>query len=212
MLADRSHNITIRRLRIGRLIVCDCPQYMQSHLLLACAIRSFTDRDLDTDAWLNTWVNNNVGPIAANQFGFTGAFATWAIGNPDFSCRDDGSSSDCDFNPCNNVVLNSKGVDVRPTYYIMESLVGIHTYFTGLREAFTVSAIGAALSKDGWARTFYNDKDDKSVVALREIFNVMAMTVGIIACLTGIGGLVGMSAPGSGSSIQRIPCEFRKSS
>ncbi len=150
--------------------------------------------------WLNTWVNNNVGPIAANVYGFTGAFATWAIGNPDFSCRDDGSSGNCDFNPCSNLILNAKGDDVPQTYYIMESLVGIHTYFTGLREAFTVSAIGAALSKDNWAMTFSKDKDDKSVIALREILNVLATTVAMICVLSGLGGIIGTSAPGSGRS------------
>lgn len=92
-------------------------------------------------------------------------------------------------------MLNSKGGDIPQTYYVMQSAVGIHTYFTGLREAFTVSSIGAALSKDSWAETFYKDKDDKSVVALREIFNIIAITVGIIAALSGIGGVVGTSAP-----------------
>ena len=83
----------------------------------------------------------------------------------------------------------------------MESLVRIHTYFTGLREAFTVSAIGAALSKDGWAETFYTDKDDKSVVALREVLNSLTMIVGIVSALSGLGGLVGTSAPSSGTNI-----------
>ena len=119
------------------------------------------------------------------------------MGNPDFSCRDDGSPDDCDFNPCAIPILNAKGDDVRPAYYIMESLVRIHTYFTGLREAFTVSAIGAALSKDGWAETFYTDKDDKSVIALREVFNSLTMIIGLVSALSGLGGLVGTSASSS---------------
>lgn len=145
-----------------------------------------------------------MGPIAANANGFTGAFATWAVGNPDFSCRDDGSPTDCDFNPCNIPVLNAKGVDVRPAYYVMESLARIHTYFAGLREAFTVGAIGAALSKDQWAETFYIDKDDKSIVALREVLNVMTMIVGIVATLSGIGGIVGTSSSNSGTSVHHV--------
>lgn len=133
--------------------------------------------------------------IAANVNGFAGAFATWAIGNPDFSCRDDGSSTDCDFNPCNIPVLNAKGVDVRPTYYIMESMTRLHNYFTGLREAFTVSSVGAALSKDGWAEMFYVDKDVINALSLREILNSIAMVVGILCALGGIGGLVSKSTP-----------------
>ena len=126
------------------------------------------------------------------------------MGNPDFSCRDDGSATDCDFNPCANPVLNSKGVDVRPAYYMMESLTRIHTYFQGLRESFTVSAIGAALSKDSWAETFYRDKDDKSVVALREVLNALSMIVGIVSALSGLGGIVGTSNGLSASAPSKI--------
>ena len=57
-----------------------------------------------------------------------------------------------------------------------------------LREAFAVSAIGAALSKDSWATTFYKDKDDKSVTALKEIFNVLSTVVGIGAAFAGLAG------------------------
>lgn len=75
----------------------------------------------------------------------------------------------------------------------MESMVRLHTYFTGLREAFTISSIAAALSKDGWAATFYVDHDNKAVLGLRESFNGVAMVVGITCALAGVGGLVGTS-------------------
>ena len=79
----------------------------------------------------------------------------------------------------------------------MESLTRIHGYFTGLRESFTVAAIGAALSKDDWAETFYTDKDDKSVVALREVLNSISMVVGLVSALSGLGGILGTSKSSS---------------
>ena len=145
------------------------------------------------DVWLNTWVGQHVADIAANPAGFTGSFANWAIGNPDFSCRDDGSSSDCDFNPCDIATLNNKGSEIREAYYVMESLSRIHTYFMGMREGFTVSAIGAALSKDNWAMTFYKDKDVKQVQALREVLNALTMIVGVGAAFAGLGPVIGKS-------------------
>ena len=76
----------------------------------------------------------------------------------------------------------------------------LHNYFTGLREAFTVSSIGAALSKDGWAEMFYVDKDVKSMLELREALNGIAIALGIVCALAGIGGLVGKSMPSSSKS------------
>lgn len=46
-----------------------------------------------TDKWLDSWVNNHTREIGASPGGFAGAWGQWAIGNPDWSCRDDGSSS-----------------------------------------------------------------------------------------------------------------------
>ena len=75
----------------------------------------------------------------------------------------------------------------------MEALNRIHTYFMGLRQAFTVSAIGAALSKDSWATTFYHDKDDKSTAPLKELFNFLTTIVGIGAAFAGLAGPAGKS-------------------
>ncbi|KAL9100721.1 MAG: hypothetical protein Q9163_003928 [Psora crenata] len=132
------------------------------------------------DAWFNTWVEQHASDIAANSAGLAGAFGEWAVGNPNFNCRDDGSSSSCDFNPCNIATLNSKGLEVRQAFYVMECFPRLRGYFAGLRQAFTVGAIGAALSKDNWATTFYRDKDVKQVAAFRELF----ATIGtVLACV-----------------------------
>lgn len=70
----------------------------------------------------------------------------------------------------------------------MESINRFHAYFMGMREGFTVSAIGAALSKDDWATTFYRDKDAKQVTALREVLNAAQTIVGIGSAFAGLGG------------------------
>ena len=143
------------------------------------------------DSWLDAWIKNNQSQIKANADGFTGAFGSWAVGNPDFSCRDDGSTSDCDFNPCGIALLNNKGPLVRQTYYVMESINRLHSYFMGLRQSFSVSGIAAALSKDEWALTFYKDKDDVSATVLKEIFNVLTTVVGIAASFASLAGAGG---------------------
>lgn len=126
--------------------------------------------------------------MKTNSAGFAGAFGQWSIGNPDWSCRDDGSSSDCDFDPCDNRVLNGLGNDIRQAYYVIESVNRLHSYFSGLSQSFEVSAIASALSKDAWAMTFYRDKDDKSAVVLKEVLNGMNMVVGIGAAFAGLAG------------------------
>ena len=146
------------------------------------------------DVWLDQWVSKHVAEIAANNYGFTGAFASYAIGNPDFSCRDDGSSSDCDFNPCDIATLNNLGTEIRPAYYVMESVNRFHAYFMAMREGFTVSAIASALSKDDWATTFYIDKDVKQVQALREVLTASQAIIGIGAAMASLAGPVGREA------------------
>lgn len=131
------------------------------------------------DDWLNAWWSNHTGDMTSNSKGFAGAFGQWAIGNPDWSCRDDGSDSDCDFNPCNDNVLNNKGNEIRQAYYTLESVNRLHSYFQGLGEAFQSASIASALSKDSWATIFYKDKADKSVTVLKEVINAVSTVVGI---------------------------------
>ncbi|CAL8578177.1 hypothetical protein XPA_003976 [Xanthoria parietina] len=151
----------------------------------------------DMDGWLNRWWSNHTASMSANSKGFAGAFGEWAMGNPDWSCRDDGSSSACDFNPCDDRVLNDKGNDTRQAYYTIESVNRLHSYFTGLGQSFQVASIGAALSKDSWATTFYRDKDVKSVTVLREVLNALTSVIGIGAAFGGLGG-AGVAAASGG--------------
>ncbi|KAL8926287.1 MAG: hypothetical protein Q9208_003009 [Pyrenodesmia sp. 3 TL-2023] len=138
------------------------------------------------DAWLDAWWTTHQADITANSRGFAGAFGRWAVGNPDWSCRDDGSSSNCDFDTCNDDILNAKGNETRQAYYVMQSVNRLHSYFSGLSQAFQTASIAAALSKDSWATTFYKDKDVKSVTALKEILNAATTVVGIGAAFAGL--------------------------
>ena len=116
------------------------------------------------------------------------------MGDPDWSCRDEGSSSNCDVNACDARVLNDKGEFIRQTYYVLEAVQNLHEYFTGLGQAFEIGAINAALSKDLWATTFYKDKDDKSVGPLKELLNGLQTIVGLGAAAAGLGGEISGAA------------------
>ncbi|KAJ5096138.1 hypothetical protein NUU61_005494 [Penicillium alfredii] len=157
--------------------------------------------DKKTGNWLDNWWNANGDLMSGSSAGFAGAFGQWAMGNPDWTCRDDGSDSDCDLQLCDNRVLNDRGDDIRPAYYVLESVNRLHMYFKGIGEAFTVSALDAALSKDSWATTFYKDKDDKSVTALKEVLNAVATVVGIGAAFAGLAGPEAAAVAGAESAL-----------
>ncbi|KAH8433965.1 uncharacterized protein LDX57_011601 [Aspergillus melleus] len=183
------------------------PSY-QPHLHKRCGpVQEFYNQNqgdwdtYNTTDWLNSWWDGNTDQVSSNTAGFAGAFGQWAMGNPDWSCSDSGSDTDCDLNLCDNRVLNDKGNDIRPAYYVLESVNRLHTYFTGLGEAFTTTALGAALSKDEWALTFYKDKDAKSVTALKEALNAVTTIVGIGATFAGLGPAVGGAVAGAGSAL-----------
>ena len=83
----------------------------------------------------------------------------------------------------------------------MESLDRFHTCFTGLSQAFEVSAIATALSKDDWAETFYVDKEVKSITALRLVFAFLQIIIGIGAALAGMGLAVGDAIASGGIAL-----------
>ena len=84
--------------------------------------------------------------------------------------------------------MDGKGVDLRHTYYVTEAINRLHSYFAGLSEAFETAAIGAALSKDSWATTFYRDKDNKSPGPLREMLAGVTSIMGIASGMAGLAG------------------------
>lgn len=156
----------------------------------------------NVDVWLSSWIITHQSDISKNTAGFAGAFGQWTLGNPDWSCRDEGSTSNCDTDTvCDNRVLNDKGKDIRPAYYVLEGVSHLHTYFMNLGASLEVSAIAAALSKDSWALTFYNDKDVQSTTALKEILNAVGTIIGIGAAFAGLSGPIEGAVAGAGAAL-----------
>ena len=134
----------------------------------------------DTTDWLNEWWTFNEGNFSENG-GFAPTFGLEYLGDPNWSCRADGSPDDCTFDPCNQPALNGAGPDVEHAYLVLESVRNFHNYFQGLSEAFQISGIFASLEKDNWAYTFYTDKNDLSKVDLVQLINAITTVVGVVA-------------------------------
>lgn len=83
----------------------------------------------------------------------------------------------------------------------MEAINRLHTYFTGLSQAFQTASIATALSKDSWATTFYKDKDVKSVTALKEVLNAATAVVGVTAAFAGLASADVGAAAGAASAL-----------
>ena len=164
-----------------------------------------------TDQWLSDWFSNNSDEISSNSNGFAGAFGEWAIGNPDWSCRDDGSASSCDLDLCDNNVLNNRGDDIRSAYYVLEGINRLHSYFAGISQAFEASAIATSLSKESWSLTFYEAKDDSSAInTLKEVLTLTTTVIAVGAAFAGLGpaapaafaGAIAAAAGGASTAAQ----------
>lgn len=153
-----------------------------------------------TDDFLNDWWNQHQNEFSSSG-GFAGAYGMWALGNPSWTCQDNGASDDCALDVCDSRVLNDKGGQTRNAYYVLLGVHHLNTYFNGLHDSFVVSAIGAALSKDQWATKFYKDKDDKQVTALKETLNAVQTIVGVGAAFASLGGPAGAIGGGAVSAI-----------
>ncbi|KAI9827292.1 MAG: hypothetical protein M1832_005430 [Thelocarpon impressellum] len=130
--------------------------------------------------WLNRWWDGNRADFPRSG-GFAPSFGTQYLGNPYWTCRDDGSPDSCSFDPCDEPVLRNAGPDLQPAYLTLRSVRNLHNYFQGLSQSFQVSAIFAALAKDDWAYTFYKDKNDVSKTVLKEVFNAITTIIGVVA-------------------------------
>ncbi|KAI9793774.1 MAG: hypothetical protein M1833_000666 [Piccolia ochrophora] len=136
--------------------------------------------DANTGPWLDQWWNAN-SPQFGSRNGFAGTLGSTFLGNPDWTCLDDGSVDNCDLDPCNNPKLNAAGKDIQPAYYVLLSMRNLHSFFSNLKAAFSISGIFASLKKDEWAWTYYKDKDDVDMTAQNELFVGLMTVVGISA-------------------------------
>ena len=107
------------------------------------------------DTWLDNWWEAHLANITSHANGFAGAFAEFAIGNPDFSCKM-GSTTPCAFDPCDVRVLNNQD-DVRAAYWVLKAVENFHSYYNTINQAYTQAAIQAALTKENWVATFWHD-------------------------------------------------------
>ncbi|KAI9840402.1 MAG: hypothetical protein M1838_004072, partial [Thelocarpon superellum] len=139
----------------------------------------------NTGPWLDAWWAINEGTFNNTDGGFAAEFGRQFLGNPDWTCRDDGSGSDCDLDPCGVAALNNAGADMAPAYYVLESTNRLHSYFAGLSQSLETSAIGAALATDSWTETFYTYKGAIDMSGLKELIGVLETLVGIAAAAAG---------------------------
>lgn len=129
------------------------------------------------DSWLDKWWNDHPPWIQAREF--AAAFGEEALGNPDWTCLDDGSSYSCDFDTCNQHILSRKDGEERQYYWVLESIKHLHITFMGTSEASQQSAITTAFGFPQWTDQFYNDKDTKAYDTLKGIFASLQTVVGL---------------------------------
>ena len=172
------------------------------------AVQAFFNQTADdwlkvhASSWLDRWWVANQAHFAGKPGGFAAALGSQYLANPDWTCRTEGSSSNCDFNPCTAAGLNALGpADMQSAYLVLESVNRLHTYFTGLGQALQVSAIGAALAKDDWANIFWNAHHDMDMSGLRNLLTVATTLVGIAAALMGPVGIVAGTVAAVGSTL-----------
>lgn len=109
-----------------------------------------------TDQWLDRWWVDNQASFKYRSGGFAAVFGQQYMGNPDWSCKMDGSASNCDYNPCqDSAMLETAGLSTEPAYYVIESINRMHAYFKGLSGALQVSGIFSALQTGAWVETFW---------------------------------------------------------
>ena len=137
----------------------------------------------NTDAWLQTWMAANNGSFAT-QGGLVSTLGSQYLHQPDLACSMVSTSADCTFDPCSiRAPDNAVDSNVQAPYYVLESIRRLHSYFSGLAETMQSSAIGAALSEQYWAYTFYTDKDDKDMTMFKEIANALIVVVALAAAM-----------------------------
>ncbi|KAI9681322.1 MAG: hypothetical protein M1817_002605 [Caeruleum heppii] len=136
-------------------------------------------RNAHTSTWLNIWWEENYASFAQNG-GFAGTLGTTFLGDPNFNCKDDGSTSNCDFDACSQMnSSDAAGSDLQQAYYVVQSTNRLHSYFVGLGQALSTSAIGAAMNTPNWAYTFYVDKDVEDITLLKELYNIAITLVAV---------------------------------
>lgn len=143
-----------------------------------------------TDTWLDNWWNSNSMTIQQN--GFAPAFGRYALGIEGFSCKFSGSDSNCDMNVCDNPIINKKGPDTGPSYYVLSAIQRLHGYIKGFEETLETAAIVQSFESEMFTQYFYLDPNVYDALVMKEIINMVVTIVGMVAA--GIGSVVTLGA------------------
>ncbi|KXG50192.1 uncharacterized protein PGRI_061590 [Penicillium griseofulvum] len=135
----------------------------------------------DTDAWLDKWWTVNAERRASNPHGFAGAFGQYALGQPGWSCQNNGNDGNCDIPICDNTKLNSLGNNTEEAYYVLQALNNIHGFFVGLEQSFNIPAVVAAMENDEIVNNFWYDENNWDGTLLKQLLNILSTVVAFIA-------------------------------
>ena len=147
-----------------------------------------------TDDWLNDWWTENADKRKSNAHGFAGAFGQYALGQPGWSCQNNGNDANCDIPVCNNPKINALGKSTEETYYVLQALNNLHGFFLGLEQSFNIAAVVAALDNDEIVNNFWHDENAWDPTVLKEILNAIATVLGV--------AVAGLGAPALSSALE----------
>ncbi|CAI7653247.1 unnamed protein product [Penicillium discolor] len=148
----------------------------------------------ETDDWLNDWWTENADKRTSNAHGFAGAFGQYALGQPGWSCQNNGNDANCDIPVCNNPKINALGKNTEETYYVLQALNNLHGFFLGLEQSFNIAAVVAALDNDEIVNNFWHDENAWDPTVLKEILNAIATVLGV--------AVAGLGAPALSSVME----------
>ncbi|KAJ5360143.1 hypothetical protein N7517_009334 [Penicillium concentricum] len=165
------------------------PSYFKRQEVDTCgAVGKYTEgasiekwNQANTDAWLEKWWTVNVDKRKSNVHGFAGAFGQYALGQPGWSCQNNGNDGNCDMPVCDNPKLNSLGNNTEEAYYVLQALNNLHGFFVGLDESFNIPAIVAAMDNDEIVNNFWYDENNWDPTLLKQLLNVLSALVAVVA-------------------------------
>ncbi|KAJ5164897.1 uncharacterized protein N7500_006727 [Penicillium coprophilum] len=135
----------------------------------------------NTDAWLDQWWTVNADKRTSNPHGFAGAFGMYALGQPGWSCQNNGNDGDCDMPVCDNAKLNSLGNNTEQAYYVLQALNNLHGFFLGLDQSFDIPSVVTALTTDNIVGNFWFDENNWNPMILKQLLNLLSALVAIVA-------------------------------
>ncbi|OQE12672.1 hypothetical protein PENVUL_c001G08432 [Penicillium vulpinum] len=135
----------------------------------------------DTDNWLEKWWTVNAARRTSNAHGFAGAFGQYALGQPGWSCQNNGNDGNCEIPVCDNPKLNALGNNTEEAYYVLQAINNLHGFFLGLDESFNIPAVVAALDNDEIVNNFWFDENNWDSTLLKQLLNIFGTLLALLA-------------------------------